>query len=194
MSTKNITLIPAPANDLRAIGLQERLISIIKQRPASIKEINKKLNSFTIKTAQKSILYQLRIWKHKTTKISPFETDFERKANTPLSNISTKTNFSDLSYGKTSSHYLDEETVTANELLPEDQWGNYRSDEEIERNMCKATQEALSRERLADADEHRFLRSTTIYRALPIKEPTVQVKIACKKHPNKRSKKNLMQN
>ena len=32
--------------------------------------------------------------------------------------------------------YEDEETVTPNELLPEDHWGNSRSDDEIERNMC----------------------------------------------------------
>ena len=86
----NITLIPAPANDHRAIGLVERLISTIKQRLACIKEANKVLNSFTIKAALKSIIYQLRICKHKTTKLSPFESHFGRKTNTPLSNISTK--------------------------------------------------------------------------------------------------------
>ena len=53
---------------------------------------------------------------------------------------------------------LDEETVTPNEVLPEDHWGNYRSDEENERNMCKAPQEALSREEIDDDDEFRFLR------------------------------------
>ena len=69
----NITLIPAPANDHRAIGLVERLIGTIKQRLACIKEANKELNSFTIKAALKSIIYQLRICKHKTTKLSPFK-------------------------------------------------------------------------------------------------------------------------
>ena len=78
--------------------LVERLISTIKQRLACIKEANKELNSFTIKAALKSIIYQLRICKHKTTK--PFESHFGRKANTPLSNISTKPNSSDLSYEK----------------------------------------------------------------------------------------------
>ena len=75
-----------------------------------------------------------------------------------------------------------------NELLPEDQWGNYRSDEEIENNMCKVTQEALSREQLAEDDETRFLRSTKVYCAIPIRELTVQLNIARKKHPNKLSK------
>ena len=120
----NIILIPAPANDHRSIGLVERLISTIKQRLACIKESNKELNSITIKAALKSIIYQLRICKHKTTKRSPFESHFGRKANTPLSNISTKPNSSYLSYEKILNHYLDEETVTPNELLPEEHWGN----------------------------------------------------------------------
>ena len=59
----NINLVPAPANDHRAIGLLERLISTIRRRLECIKEANKELNSFTIKAALKSILYQLRICK-----------------------------------------------------------------------------------------------------------------------------------
>ena len=93
----NNNLLPAPVNDHRAIGLVERLISTIKQSLACIREANKELNSFTIKAALKSIIYQLRICKQKTTKILPFESHFGRKANTPLSNISTKPNSSDLS-------------------------------------------------------------------------------------------------
>ena len=162
----NITLIPAPANDHRAIGLVERLIGTIKQRLACIKEANKELNSFTIKAALISIIFQLRICKHKTTKLSPFESHFERKANTPLSNISTQPKSSDLSYEKILYHYLDEETVTPNELLPEDHWGNSRSDDEIERNMCKATKDATTRERLATNNgpvpsHHKSASSTT---------------------------------
>ena len=187
----NITLIPAPANDHRAIGLVERLIGTIKQRSACIKEANKELNSFTIKAALKSIIYQLRICKHKTNKLLPFESHFGRKANTPLSNISTQPKSSNLSYEKILNHYLDEETVTPNELLPEDHWGNSRSDGEIERNMCKATKDATTRERLATDNESRFLRTTKAHRPLPLKEHAVQLNIARKKHLHKRSKKNL---
>ena len=185
----NITLIPAPANDHRAIGLVERLIGTIKQRLACIKEANKEVNSFTFKAALKSIIYQLRICKHRTTKLSPFESHFGRKANTPLSNISTQPKSSDLSYEKILNHYLDEETVTPNELLPEEHWGNSRSDDEIERNMCKATKDATSRERLATDNESRFLRTTQAHRPLPLKEHAVQLNIARKKHLHKRSKK-----
>ena len=187
----NITLIPAPANDHRAIRLVERLIGTIKQRLACIKEANKELNSFTIKAALKSIIYQLRICKHKTTKLSPFESHFGCKANTPLSNISTQPKSSDLNYEKILNHYLDEETVTPNELLPEEHWGNSRSDDEIERNMCKATKDATTRERLATDNESRFLRTTKAHRLLPLKEHAVQLSLARKKHLHKRSKKNL---
>ena len=171
----NLTLIAAPANDHRAIGLVERLIGTIKQRLACIKDANKEVNSFTIKAALKSIIYQLRICKHRTTKLSPFESHFGRKANTPLSNISTQP-----------------KSVTPNELLPEEYWGNSRSDDEIERNMCKATKDATTRERLAIDNESRFLRTTQAHRPLPrLKEHAVQLNIARKKHLHKRSKKNL---
>ena len=96
----DITLITAPANDHRAIGLVERIISTIKQRLAIIKEANKERNWFTIIAALKSVTYQLRICKHKTTKLSPFEPHFGRKANTPLSSLSAKPHSSDLSYEK----------------------------------------------------------------------------------------------
>ena len=86
----NIILIPAQASDHRKIGLVERLVSKIKQRLACIKEANKELNPFTINAALKSILNQLCICKHKTTKLSPLESHFGRKANTPLGNISTQ--------------------------------------------------------------------------------------------------------
>ena len=86
-------------------------------------------------------------------------------------------------------HYLDNETVTPNELLPEDHWGNYRSDEEVERNMCAAMKDALSRQRLAGDNESRLLRSTKAHSLLPLKEHTVQLNIARNKHPTKRSKK-----
>ena len=187
---KKISLIPAPVNDHRVKGLVERLISTIEQRLACIKAIEQ-LNWFTIKAALKLTIYQLRICKHKTTKLSPLELHFGRKANTPLSNIRTKPHSSDLSYEKNFNHYLDEETVTPNELLPEEHWENDRCDDEIEKNMCKTTKNAHSRERLAGDNESRFLHTTKAHGPIPLKARTVQLTIARKKHPNKRSKKNL---
>ena len=187
----NITLIPAPANDHRAIGSVESLICTIKQRLACTKEANKELISFTIKAALKLIIYQLCICKHKTTKLSPFESHFGRKANTPLSNINTKPHSSNLSYEKVLNHYLDEETVTPHELLPEEHWGNTRSDDEVQRKMCKAKHNASTRERLATDNESRLLRTTKVYRPIPLKEHAVQINFARKKHAHRSSKINL---
>ena len=57
--------------------------------------------------------------------------------------------------------------------------------------MCKATRDVTTRERLAADNESRFLRTTKAHRAIPLKEHAVQINIARKKHPHKRSKKNL---
>ena len=108
--TNNINLIPAAANDHQVIGLMEQLISTIKQLLACKKEAHKELSSLTIKTALKTILHQLRICKYKTTGSSPFESNFGRQANTPLSNISRKPQYSDLIYEKILNHCLDKET------------------------------------------------------------------------------------
>ena len=69
--------------------------------------------------------------------------------------------------------------------------GNYPSDEEIERNMCKATHEALPHEGIANDNKPRFLRSTKTQRVICFKEAAGQLIIARKRHPNKQSKKNL---
>ena len=81
--------------------------------------------------------------------------------------------------------------VTPNGLLPGKHWGNSRDDDEIEKSMCKANKDAHSRERLAGDNESRFLRTTKEHRPIPLKENTLQLNTARKKHPNRRSKKNL---
>ena len=50
---------------------------------------------------------------------------------TSTSNSSTSLEYSDVSYDKIFIPYLDEETVTPDELLPEDHWVHYSSDEEL---------------------------------------------------------------
>ena len=92
---------------------------------------------------------------------------------------------------KNLNHYLDEETVLPKELLPEEHWGNNRSEDEIEKNMCKATKDAHAHERLAGDNESVFLHTTKAHRPIPLKEHTVPLNIARKKHPQRRSKKNL---
>ena len=57
--------------------------------------------------------------------------------------------------------------------------------------MFTATNDAFSREGLAGDKESRFFRSIKAHRPITLKEHTVQFNIARKKHPNKRSQKNL---
>ena len=106
----NINILTAPANDHRAIGLVERLIQTIKRRLSCMKLDNRN-KSFTIKEAIKSIVYQLRICKQKTTNVTPFQAHFGRKPNTPQSNISTVPKSSNLSYENILHHYLDADTI-----------------------------------------------------------------------------------
>ena len=94
-SQNNIQLIQAPIHNHRAIGLVERLIQTIKIRLVCIKTAAR--NQFNVKASINSIIYQLRICRQKTINVSPFEAHFGRKANTPLSNISTTPDPSSLS-------------------------------------------------------------------------------------------------
>ena len=66
-------------------------------------------NSFYIKHALKIIFHQLRIYKQK--KNSPFEANFGRKHNAPLSVICTTPKLSNFSYEKIEL-FFDEDTVS----------------------------------------------------------------------------------
>ena len=147
-SQNNIQLIEAPIHDHRAIGLVERLIQTIKDRLACIKTAAR--NQFNMKASINSIIYQLRICRQKTINISPFEAHFGRKANTPLSNITTKPDPQSLSYKNILNKYLDLETVRWGELITDDNWINEeRSYIEIEVNKNKQGKDATKRQKEA---------------------------------------------
>ena len=112
----NINIITAPANDHRAIGLVEHSIQTIERRLGCMK-LDSRDNTFTIKEAKKSIVYQLRRCKQKTTNVTPFQAHFGRMPNTPLSNISTIPKSSNLSYENILHHYLDADTAPVEDYL-----------------------------------------------------------------------------
>ena len=76
-----------------------------------------KNSTITIKESKKSKVYQLRICKQNTTKVTPFQAHFRKKPNTPLSNISTIQKSSNLSYENILNHYLDAATVPVEDYL-----------------------------------------------------------------------------
>ena len=147
------------------------------------------INAFHVKHALKIKIHQLRICKQRTTKISPFKAHSGRKPNTRLSVISTKPNLSNLIYENIVNHYLDEDTVMPEEILPDDKWVNgYRIDMDV--GMSRATHEAKERERASTERELSFLR-TKAFRPIPLKERAVELNLARKIHGKRRSTKNL---
>ena len=111
-------IIDAPVGDHRAIGLVERMIQTIKRRLSCMKAENK--DTFSTSKVIKQIVSALSLTKQKTTKITPFEVHLGRPANTHLRNISTNPSSLSLTYEKIIYHYLDADTVPADEFLDED--------------------------------------------------------------------------
>ena len=147
--------------------------------------------AFHVKHALKLIIHQLRICKQRTTKTSPFEAHLGRKPNTPLSVIATRPNLSNLTYKNIINHFLDEDTVMPEEILPDDKWVNgYRMDIEVEIGMTRVSNEAKDRERAITDGESRFLKTKAI-RSIPLKERAVELNLARKVHGKRPSKKNL---
>ena len=111
----NINITDAPVGDHRAIGLVERMIQTIKRHLSCMKAENK--DTFSTSKAIKQIISALRLTKQKTTKITPFEAHFGRPANSPLRNISTTPSSLNLTHEKIINHYLDANTVPADDFL-----------------------------------------------------------------------------
>ena len=189
-SQNNIQLIEAPIQGHRAIGLVERLIQTIKNRLACIKTAAQ--NQFKVKASINSIIYQLRICRQKTINISPFEANFGRKANTPLSNISTKPDPKSLTYKNILNKYLDLETVKWDELITDDNWNNdERSDIEVEVNKNKLGKEAMKRQKEDPNKKSRLISHPDVGQSIPRTEASLEVKLAKKRPRTKRSKKSL---
>ena len=187
----NITPIYAPANDHRAIGLVERIIQTIKRQLSCMKsQLNKKIN---LENSLKAIIQRLRISKQKTITTTPFEAHFGRKCNTPISNITTKSDSKNLNYTAIINYYLDEDTIPGRSYLTDEQWADTAlcSDTEIERVICAASTRARTEQEKKNDGEDRFIKPDVIQRAIPCSERSVQVKLARKIHENQRQKKNL---
>ena len=90
--------------------------------------------TFNLQHAIHAITQQLRITKQKTTKITFFEESFGKKCNTPVSNITTKSNSKNLINSKIIKHYLDEDTIPGRSHLTDEQCAHTRlySDVKIE--------------------------------------------------------------
>ena len=66
---------------------------------------------FTLEQSIHALIQGIRISKQKTTKNSHFEAHFGRRCNTPISNITTKTNNKNLNYKEIIKFSLDEDNI-----------------------------------------------------------------------------------
>ena len=155
-------------------------------------QLDSRNNTFiTIKEAIKSIVYQLRICKQKTTNVAPLQAHFGRKTNTPLSNISTIPKSSNLPYENILHHYLDADTVPVEDYLDENGWvTGDRDDILIEEAMPEAQVDAGRRYN----GEHnksvsRFIMHPKLNNPIPRSEKSLEIKLARKL--SKRSKRDL---
>ena len=154
-------------------------------------KLDSRNNTFTIKEAIKSIVYHLRICKQKTTNVTPFQAQFGRKPNTPLSNISTIPKSSNLSYENILHHYLDADRVPVEDYLDENGWvTGDQSDILIEEAMQKAQVDA-GRRYNGDTNKSvsRFIMHPKLNNPIPRSEKSLEIKLARK--VSKRSKRNL---
>ena len=154
-------------------------------------KLDSRNNTFTIKEAIKSIVYQLRICKQKTTNVTPFQAHFGRKPNTPSSNISTIPKSSNLSYENILHHYIDADTVPVEENFDENGWvTGDRSDILIEEATQKAQVDARRRYN-GDTNKSvsRFIMHPKLNNHIPRSEKLLEIKLARK--VSKRSKRDL---
>ena len=153
------------------------MIQTIERRLSCIK-LDSRNNTFTIKEAIKSIVYQLRICKQKKTNVTPFQAHFGRKPNTLQSNISTISNSSNLSYENVLHHYLDADTVPVEDYLDENVWvTGDRSDIFIEEAMQKAQVDAARRYN-GDMNKSvsRFIMHPKLNKLIPRSEKSLEIK------------------
>ena len=129
-----------------------------------------------MKASINSIIYQLRICRQKTINISPFEAHFGRNANTPLSNISTKTDPKSLTYKRILNKYLDSETVRWEELISEENWDvEARRDTELEHNRDKLSKDAARRNNADPEKESKLISHPDVGLAVPRTETSLSV-------------------
>ena len=147
---------------------------------------------FATSIAIKQVISDLRLTKQKTTKITPFEAHFGRPAYTPLKNISTVPLSLNLTYEKIIDHYLDADTVPADDFLDNSGWINPdRIDLDIEKSMCRAQHDAGRCYRDHENKELQFILHPKILNPLPRTEASLNIKFARKLPNKKRAKRQL---
>ena len=130
--SNNVKLIFAPVDDHRAMGMVERLMRTLKSRLAIMK-IVKSNQPYKLASDVAELIKTLRITPNASTKVTPFEAHYGRKANTPLSNLSTSPKSSNISWENTKLSCLDEKVLSKPALSAETMWNReVNSEDELE--------------------------------------------------------------
>ena len=96
----NIKLIFAPVDDHRSLGMVERLLRTLKSR-LSLMKTDSRNRPYKIASNVAELIETLRLTPNATTKVTPFEANFGRKTNPPLSNLAKSPKSSNLSWENT---------------------------------------------------------------------------------------------
>ena len=130
--TNNVKLIFAPVDDHRAMDMVERLIRTLKSRLAIMK-IVKSNQPYKLASDVAELIKTLRITPNASTKVTPFEAHYGRKANTPLSNLSTSPKSSNLSWENTKLSCLNGKVLSKPALSAETMWNReVNSEDELD--------------------------------------------------------------
>ena len=108
----------------------ERLIGTLKSR-LSVMKIDNRNKPYKLALDVAELIKTLRITPNATTKITPFEAHFDRKPNTPLSNIATSPKSSNLSWENIKLACLDQKLLTKPALTAEAMWNRDMNSKDV---------------------------------------------------------------
>ena len=184
----NIKLIYAPANDHRPTGLVERLVQTVK-RPLGCIKLDPSQKPFNIKIALQNISFELRTRRKKPSKLSPFEARYGRKANTALTNITSKPNIKNPSWSNTLIYYLDDNIIGEEDLISQDKMYNEKSDSDNEVRSTK--QRKLQEAKDYEGEVPRIIKLPSADFEQPLSGNSFQLQLARKTLAFSRNKKRL---
>ena len=115
----NIKLIFAPVDDHRSLGMVERLLRTLKSR-LSLMKTDSRNRPYKIASNVAELIETLRLTPNATTKVTPFEANFGRKTNPPLSNLAKSPKSSNLSWENTKIACLDQKLLMKSALTADE--------------------------------------------------------------------------
>ena len=144
---------------------------------------------FNIKSALQNLSFELRTCRKKNSKLSPFEAHYGRKANTAITNITSKPNKKNLNWSNTLKYYLGDNIVGEEELISQEKWYDEDLDSD---NEVRATKERKLQEAKDDKGElPRIIKLPSANFEQPLARNSPRLQLARKTLAASRNKKQL---